>query len=120
MSYGEAEERNSSPSRKTNTVRSAATFAIPTATLSKLGRASRASLTVERRNGGRQGSAISREKSDSIFRGLDPARRDCEGANEKTQNHGTHLAGRCDPGLRRRRFPLRRLDRAVSDPRWPG
>src|SRR5215216_7988576 len=42
-------------------------------------------------------------------------------SNEKAQNHRTHLAGRRDPGLRRRRrLPLRRLDRALSDPRWPG
>src|SRR3984957_12470184 len=42
-------------------------------------------------------------------------------SNEKAQNHGTHLAGRRDPALRRRRrFPLQRLDRALSDPRWPG
>src|SRR5271169_677309 len=42
-------------------------------------------------------------------------------SNEKAQNHRTHLAGRRDPGLRRRkRFPLRRLERALSDPRWPG
>src|SRR5436309_8641811 len=39
--------------------------------------------------------------------------------NEKAQTHGTHLAGRRDPALRRwRRFSLRRLDRALSDPRW--
>src|SRR3984957_13798345 len=42
-------------------------------------------------------------------------------SNEKAQNHGTHLAGRRDPALRRRRrFPLQRLGRALSDPRWPG
>src|ERR1700722_16506794 len=40
--------------------------------------------------------------------------------NEKAQNHGTHLAGRRDPdNRRRRRFCLRRLDRALSDPCWP-
>ncbi len=42
-------------------------------------------------------------------------------SNEKAQNHRTHLAGRCDPAFRRRRrFPLQRLDRALSDSRGPG
>src|SRR5262245_52845458 len=42
-----------------------------------------------------------------------------ETRNEKAQNFRTHLAGRRDPGLRRRRrFPLRRLDSTLSQPRW--
>jgi hypothetical protein len=42
-------------------------------------------------------------------------------SNEEAQNHGTHLAGRRGPGLRRRRrFPVRRLDRALSNLRWQG
>src|ERR1700733_11786537 len=48
MNYGEAREPNLSPSPRKSTARRAATFAIPTGTLSKSGKASRASLTAER------------------------------------------------------------------------
>ena len=58
MNFGEAEEPSLSPSQRPSTARRAATFAIPMATLSKLGKASRASLTAK---GATQANASRRE-----------------------------------------------------------
>src|SRR5262247_4859306 len=39
-------------------------------------------------------------------------------SNEKAETHRTYFAGRRDPARRRRRLPIRRLDRAVSQSCW--
>ena len=48
MNYGEVEEPSLSQSQRTSTARRAAAFAIPMVILSKLDKASRASLTAKR------------------------------------------------------------------------
>ena len=74
-----------------------------------------------RRSGGRnrrpRDAACGRRGSRNASR----CRRSRAAANENAQDHRTHLAGRRDAALsRRRRLPLRRLDRALSNARWPG
>src|SRR5690349_10547043 len=60
-------------------------------------------------------------RSFSIPQTIDRQVWNTETRNEKTQDYGTHLAGRGDPALPRwHRLQLWRLDCALSDPRWPG